>query len=53
MKVGAAETLSYAAIKTVRGEAVPQTTIISSAQKEKSKEVKKKRAGKMAKVKAN
>lgn len=53
MKMGTAETLSYAAIKSVRGEAVSQTTITSSAQKEKSKEVKKENVGEMAKVKTN
>lgn len=53
MKMDTAETLSYAEIKTVKGKVVPQTTIIFSAQKEKSKEGKRESVEKMAKVKAN
>lgn len=53
MKMDSAETLSYAEIKTVKGKVVPQTTIFSSDQKEKSKERKRERVKKTAKVKAN
>lgn len=53
MKMDTAETLSYAETKTVKGEAVPQTTISSSAQKEKSEEVKRKGVENTAKVKAH
>lgn len=51
MKMDSAETLSYAEIKTVKGKVVPQTTIFSSDQK--SKERKRERVKKTAKVKAN
>lgn len=53
MKMDTAETLSYAETKTVKGKVVPQTTIFSSAQKEKSKEGKRERVEETAKVKAS
>lgn len=53
MKMDTAETLSYAETKTVEGEAVPQTTISSVAQREKSKGVKRKGVENRAKGKAH